>query len=72
MELRKVTMDSSNAGSAGYSAASALPVDVEEVSYFPQAPVAILDIDFSDEYATEPDGVNDFFHRMESEELDQL
>ena len=40
-------------------------------NYFPQDDVPILDIDFADEYYDEPDGIDDFTHRLQAEAVDQ-
>lgn len=70
MALRKVTLASSRAYGGGY-AIDGLRTGAAERSYFPDALVPILDLDSSDEDASEPDGVNDFLRHLGSEELDQ-
>jgi hypothetical protein len=71
MELRNFTLDSSMDYRGRY-ATDRLRAGAEEKSYFPHAHVPILDVDFSYEDASEPDGVNDFVRHLGSEELDQL
>ncbi len=71
MALRNFTLDSSVAYRSGYPTGP-LRADAGDQSYFPHAHVPILDVDFSDEYASEPDGVNDFVRHLGSEELDEL
>ena len=70
MMLPNFTLDSSRAYTGGH-AADLLRADAEERSYFPHSHVPILDLDFSDEDASAPDGVNDFVRHLGSEELDQ-
>ena len=70
MKLRNFTLDSSRTYTGGH-AADLLRADAEGRSYFPRSRVPILDLDLSDEDASEPDGVNDFVRHLGSEELDQ-
>jgi hypothetical protein len=64
MKLRNFTLDSSRAYTGGH-ATDLLRADAEERSYFPHGHVPILDADFSDEDASEPDSVNDFVRHLD-------
>ena len=71
MGLRNFTQDSSRVYRGRY-ATDRLRAEAEEKSYFPHAHVPILDVDFSDDEAFEPDGINDFVRQLGPAELDQL
>jgi len=70
MKLREFTTDGERAHAHG-PASALLRARADARSCFPHSRVAILDSDFSDEDGSEPDGVNDFVHRLGSEQLDQ-
>lgn len=70
MKLRNFTLDSSKSYTGGH-ATDLLRADAEERSCFPHGHVPILDVDFSDDEASEPDGVNDFVRHLGSEQLEQ-
>jgi hypothetical protein len=70
MALHSFTLNSSRAYRGGY-ATDRLRADAAERTYFPHGHVPILDVDFSDEGAYEPDAVRDFVRRLGSEQLDQ-
>lgn len=71
MALRNFTLNSSRGYRGGY-VTEPFRGDAEDDSCFPHAHVAILDVDYSDDDACEPDGVNEFVRYSGFDEVDQL